>query len=193
MDRIFDNARKHQALILDLRQNPGGAVTTLERMVGNVMDHDVKIADRVGRKEMKPQLAKSVGDRAFKGKLIVLVDSQSASAAELFARVIQLEHRGIVLGDKTSGSVMEARGYGYSQGADTIITYGFSITDADLIMKDGSSLEHVGVTPDEIILPTGHDLATGQDPVMARAVELAGVKVDPAQAGKLFPYEWLPL
>jgi C-terminal processing protease CtpA/Prc len=193
VDHIFDTARKHQALILDLRQNPGGAVTTLERMVGNVMDHDVKISDRVGRKEMKAQIAKSVGDRAFKGKLIVLVDSQSASAAELFARVVQLEHRGIVLGDKTSGSVMEAKGYSYSQGVDTIIAYGFSITDADLIMKDGTSLEHVGVTPDELILPTGRDLATGQDPVMARAVELAGGKLDPAQAGKLFPYEWLPL
>ena len=193
VDHIFDIARKHQALILDLRQNSGGAVTTLERMVANVMDHDVKISDRVGRKEMKPQMAKSVGSRAFKGKLIVLVDSQSASAAELFARVVQLEHRGIVLGDKTSGSVMEAKAYGYSQGLDTIIAYGFSITDADLIMKDGNSLEHVGVTPDELILPTGRDLATGQDPVMARAVELAGGQLNPEQAGKLFPYEWLPL
>ena len=105
---------------------------------------------------------------------------------------MQLENRGTVIGDRSSGSVMEALGYGYSQGVETIISYGFSVTEADLVMKDGKSLEHLGVTPDEIILPTGRDLAAGQDPVLARAVELAGGKIDPTQAGKLFPFEWMP-
>jgi len=193
VDHIFGIARKHKTLVLDLRGNPGGAIVTLERMVGNVFDHDVKIADRVGRKEMKPQLAKSRGSNAFSGKIIVLVDSKSASAAELFARTMQLEQRGVVLGDQTSGSVMEARGYPYKQGVDTMFFYSFSVTDADLIMKDGKSLEHIGVTPNEIILPTAEDLSAGRDPVAARAAELAGVKLDPAAAGKLFPFEWLPI
>jgi len=193
VDHMFGIVRKHKTLILDLRGNPGGAVITLERMVGNVFDHDVKISDRIGRKsELKPQQAKTVGDKAFAGPIIVLVDSDSASAAELFARVMQLEKRGTVLGDRTSGSVMEARGYGYQQGMDTVIAYGFSVTEADLIMKDGTSLEHVGVTPDQVILPTGRDLATGRDPVLAQAVAMAGAKIDPAEAGKMFPYEWLP-
>lgn len=193
VDHMFGIVRKHKSLVLDLRGDPGGAVTALERMVGNVFDHDVKIADRIGRKsELKPQQAKTVGDKAFAGPIIVLVDSESASAAELFARVMQLEKRGTVLGDRTSGSVMEARDYGYEQGVDTIIAYGFSVTEADLIMKDGASLEHVGVAPDQVILPTGHDLAAGQDPVLAQAVAMAGAKLDAAAAGKMFPYEWLP-
>ena len=87
---------------------------------------------------------------------------------------------------------MEARHYGYSQGLDTKIPYGFSVTDADLIMKDGKSIEHTGVTPDEIVLPTGQDLATGRDPVLARAAVLAGAKLDPTEAGKMFPFEWAP-
>ncbi len=49
---------------------------------------------------------------------------------------------------------MEARGYSESQGTDTQIYYSFSVTDADLIMKDGKSLEHHGVVPDEIVIPT---------------------------------------
>jgi C-terminal processing protease CtpA/Prc len=192
VDRIFNDARKHKTLIIDLRGNPGGYIVTLERMLGNLFDHDLKVADRVGRKELKPQIAKTRGSEIFTGQLIVLVDSASDSAAELFPRVIQLEHRGTVLGDQTAGAVMEALPYYGSQGTDTKIFYGFSITEADLMMKDGKSLEHTGVTPDEIILPTAKDLASGSDPVLARALELAGHKVDPVAAGKMFPFEWLP-
>lgn len=192
VDHWFDVVRKHKTLILDLRGNPGGAVVTLDRMLGNVFDHDIKIADRTGRKELKPEIAKTVGGHAFAGEVIVLVDSMSASAAELFARMMQLEHRGIVLGDRSSGSVMEAKGYSFSQGMETKIFYAFSVTEADLIMQDGKSIEHVGVTPDEIVLPTARDLAAGRDPVLAHAAEIAGVKLDPAEAGKLFPFEWMP-
>jgi C-terminal processing protease CtpA/Prc len=192
VNRFFGIARKHKSLILDLRGDPGGLTDTLEHMLGSVFDHDVKISDRVGKKETKPQIAKTAGKNAFSGQIIVLVDSQSASAAELFARVIQLEHRGTVIGDRTSGSVMEAKGYSYSQGYDTKIFYSFSVTDADLIMADGKSLEHSGVIPDEVVLPSAQDLAMGQDPALARAGALAGVALDPAAAGKLFPFEWMP-
>ncbi len=193
VDRMFAIVRKYPALILDLRDNPGGLVVTLERMLGNVFDHDVKVSNRIGRKELKPQMAKTRGRSAFSGRIYVLVDAGSASAAELFARVIQLEKRGVVIGDVSSGSVMEARGYSETQGADTQIYYSFSVTDADLIMKDGKSLEHHGVVPDEIVVPTPLDLAEGRDPVLARAGELAGVKLNSATAGKMFPFEWLKL
>jgi hypothetical protein len=85
---------------------------------------------------------------------------------------------------------MEARHNRYTIGTGTILVYGASITDADLIMTDGKSLEHVGVTPDEVLLPTGADLAAGRDPVLARAVGLAGGKISPEAADKLFPIQW---
>lgn len=190
-DRMLKEARKHAVLVMDLRGNPGGYVKALEYLVGGVIDHDVTIAKRVGRKpNMKPQLAKARPSSAYTGKLIVLIDSRSASAAELFARVVQLEHRGTVLGDLSSGSVMESRRYEWKQGSNTEFYYGASITDADLIMADGKSIEHNGVTPDELILPTPQDLAKGADPVLSRAAMLAGVKLQPFEAGQLFPVEW---
>jgi len=192
VDHMFDIARKHKVLILDLRENPGGIEDTMTRMVANVMDHDVKLADRITRKPDKQVEAKARSNNTFTGKIIVLVDSASASAAELFARVMQLENRGVVIGDQSYGRVMEAKDYSVSQGLDTKIFYSFSITHADLIMKDGKSLEHTGVTPDEILLPTAQDIAAGRDPVLARALEIAGVKVDAASAGKMFPFEWVP-
>jgi C-terminal processing protease CtpA/Prc len=177
-------------LILDLRGNPGGYVLTLERLAGRFFDHDVKIADLKGRKAMKPQVAKTSGKDTFAGKLIVLIDSKSGSAAELFARLMQIEKRGVVIGDVSSGSVMQSRSDDHSIGVDTIIQYGASITNADVIMTDGKSLEHVGVIPDELLLPTAEDLAANRDPVLARAAELMGVKLDPGKAGLMFPLKW---
>jgi C-terminal processing protease CtpA/Prc len=65
-----------------------------------------------------------------------------------------------------------------------------AITDADLTMTDGKSLEKVGVTPDELVLPSAADLAAGRDPLLARVVQLAGGKMSPETAGQLFVYEW---
>ena len=106
---------------------------------------------------------------------------------------MQLEKRATVLGDKTAGAVMEAKRYSYQLGLDTVVFYGASITDADIVMTDGKSLEHSGITPDEVILPTAADLAAERDPVLARAAELCGATLSAEAAGALFPYEWPPL
>jgi carboxyl-terminal processing protease len=189
VQNMINQARKHKSLIIDLRGNPGGSVETLKYFLGGVFDKEIKIADRVGRKEAKPEVAKPVHD-PYRGNLMVLIDSKSASAAELFARVIQLEKRGTVVGDLSSGSVMEAKHYSETLGVEAITLYGASITEWDLIMADGHSLEHRGVTPDEVVVPTAADLASGRDPVLAHAADIAGVKIDPEAAGKAFPYEW---
>lgn len=189
VESLVSNFRDKQALILDLRNNPGGYVVTLEKLVGYFFDRDIKIADLKGRKEMDSQEAKSEGSKVFKGKVIVLVDGNSASAAEIFARLMQLEKRGTVLGDISAGAVMQSLYYGMDAGVDTVIGYGASITNADVIMSDGKSLERVGVTPDEIILPTGADLAARRDPVLARAFEILGTQVSSDEAGKMFPEE----
>jgi len=72
------------------------------------------------------------------------------------------------------------------------VYYGMDVTEADIIDSDGKSLEHVGVTPDEVMLPTADDMAAGRDPVLARAAKLAGIDISPERAGTLFPIEWRP-
>jgi C-terminal processing protease CtpA/Prc len=190
VDRMMNRVKKHKALVLDLRGNGGGLIRTLERLAGHFFDRDVKIADLKARKERKPMMAKTRGEGTFKGQLVVLTDSKSGSSSELFARLVQLEKRGTVIGDRSAGAVMQSRFHPFEMGAGSVITYGVSITDADLIMADGKSLEHTGVTPDEIILPSGADMAAKRDPVLARAAALVGLSLTPEKAGTLFPFEW---
>jgi C-terminal processing protease CtpA/Prc len=190
VDVMMGKARKREALILDLRGNPGGYVKTLEWFAGYFFDQEIKIADLKGRKEMKPQKSKPHGGGNFKGKLVVLVDSKSGSAAEIFARVIQLEKRGAVIGDRTAGAVMQSRTFDHQIGMDTVVFYGVSVTNADVIMSDGKSLEGVGVTPDELLLPTAADMAAKRDPVMSRASAMIGFELPPDKAGAMFPIEW---
>jgi C-terminal processing protease CtpA/Prc len=192
IDEMIDKAKKYKGLILDLRGNGGGAEETLLRLIGNFSDHDITVGDIKRRKEIKPLIAKTRGASGFKGQLVVLVDSDSASASEVFARVMQLEKRGQVLGDHSAGKVMRSRTHLHQMGVDTVVMYAASITDADVIMSDGKSLERVGVTPDELLLPTADNLRARQDPVLARAAGLLGVKLDPTAAGRLFPFKWLP-
>jgi C-terminal processing protease CtpA/Prc len=194
VDEMMGKAKGKKALILDLRGNPGGYEVTLLRVMGNIFDKDVKLGDVVGREEkkQKPVVAKTRGDNIYKGQVVVLIDSESGSSAELLARVVQLEKRGTVIGDKSAGAVMRARQMPHTAGMDTVVFYGLSVTVDDLKMTDGMSLEGTGVTPDELILPTSTDLSTNRDAVLSRAAAIVGLKIDPEKAGTLFPLEWAP-
>lgn len=189
IDGYFHKAHNYPALVLDLRGNPGGSHEVLMHMLGMVFDHDVKIAETVSRDKVKPLVAKSQGDRAYKGKLFVLIDSNSSSASELFARVVQLEKRGVVIGDRSAGAVREAYAYrfNHSDGMGNHYVYGVEVTIADLKMTDGQSLEKLGVIPDEVLLPTPEELAAEADPQLARALQLAGNPMSAQKAGTLFP------
>jgi len=191
VDTIMDRARKHKSLVIDLRGNGGGLEAMQLRLLGNVFDHDIKVGEIHRRKETKPMIAKSRGGGSvFKGQLAVLIDSESGSSSEIFARVIQLEKRGTVIGDRSAGAVMRSIQYPHESGIDIVAFYGVSVTDADLIMSDGKSLEKTGVVPDEIVLPTSADLKAKRDPVLARAAEIVGVKLTAEKAGTLFPIQW---
>jgi C-terminal processing protease CtpA/Prc len=189
VDEMIGKVKKCQSLILDLRGNGGGRVDMLSRLISHLFTKDVKIGDFKERKKTTEEIAKTQGKDVFQGKIIVLVDSASGSASEVFARVMQIEKRGTVLGDRSAGAVMTSIQYPHEVGMDIVTFFGVSITIADLIMTDGKSLEHVGVMPDEKILPTAQDLANRRDPVLARALAMIDIKQTPKQAGALFSEE----
>lgn len=190
IDSVMARLRKYDRVILDLRGNGGGAVSALERVGGYLLGKDVVLAERRGRKKEKPIVTQSAGD-PIPGKLVVLVDSESASAAEILARAIQLEKRGTVIGDRTAGAVRQSSGYSLQVGQTRAVIFSVSVTNAEVIMKDGKRLEHVGVTPDELLPNTPAALAAGADLTLARAALRLGYELSPEDAGKIFPQKWL--
>jgi C-terminal processing protease CtpA/Prc len=190
IERFMKKARDYNSVVLDLRGNPGGRVDAIDMLMSWCFDREVRIDTEKTRKGDKLEMTKGRRD-AFGGKLVVLVDSRSASASEITARVVQLEKRGTVLGDRTAGAVMASRFFGHTLGGElggvgSVAFYATSITVADVRMTDGVSLEKTGVTPDETILPTGADLAAKRDPVLARAITLLGGAMTPEEAGRFY-------
>jgi len=187
---FMKKARGYKNLILDLRGNGGGYVVAIEMLISWAFDRDVTIGTAKTRKEEKPEIARGRKD-AFKGPIVVLIDSGSASASEVTARVMQIEKRGTVIGDRSAGAVMTSLFFSHTLGQDlyghgSVAFFATSITVADVRMADGFSLEKAGVTPDETLLPTGADLAAGRDPVLARAITLLGGTMTAEQAGTFY-------
>jgi C-terminal processing protease CtpA/Prc len=185
IDRVMKKARDAKSLVLDLRGNGGGVLDALRNMTAHLFDRDVLIGTEKTRKGDEAVRAKGRKD-AFTGGLVVLVDSRSGSAAEMLARMVEIEKRGRVLGDRTAGAVMAGRVFPHSVGMDRVAFYGMYVTVGAVQMSDGSRLERTGVTPDDVVLPTATDLATKQDPVLARALSLLGATVTPDAAGRLY-------
>lgn len=188
IDKMMTQALKYPKFILDLRGNGGGLVSIEEYLLGHFFDHEIKIADLVEKDKSETRMTRTVGSRQYKGEVAVLIDSGSASASEITSRVLQLEKRAAIYGDASSGSVMTSIVLPFTRVmsalADAaIIQVGMSVTVADVIMRDGSRLENVGVMPDELLQPSGIALAQKTDPVLAYVADKMGAATTPEQAG----------
>lgn len=190
VDKMMKQVAKYPKLILDLRGNGGGYVAIEQYLLSHFFDKEIKIADLVTRKKNETRMTKPVGDRQYKGELAVLIDSDSASAAEVTALVLQLEGRAKIYGDVSSGSVMTSVQVPFEvigAFADYVnMNVGMSVTIADVVMRDGSRIENSGVKPDEALIPSGAALAKKTDPVLAFAASKFGVDVSPEKAGSFY-------
>ena len=179
-------------LILDLRSNPGGYVSTLSWFLARGVPAE-RVGDTLdlvrGNHKVEAEVVERASDRErWHGRLIVLIDSESMSASESFADVVQRLQLGTILGDRSPGFLTEAIGRGHLTTEATSVFYGVSIAIAMLDRPDGSRVEGVGVTPDELIQPTPADLIARRDPVLARALQIAGLPYDPAKAMEYFRF-----
>jgi hypothetical protein len=186
IDEIMNRARRHRALILDLRDNGGGSVDTEVRLLGHFFDRETKILTERRRDTSEARMVEPQGRAPFNGPVYILMNSNSASASEVTARVLQLEGKATVIGDRSAGALMTSISRVHEVGFGRQLPYGLSVTIQDVIMLDGNRIENVGVMPEFVVLPTGADLAAHRDPVMAKALELVGIRMEPADAATIF-------
>lgn len=191
IDKMMQQVGQHQKLILDLRGNGGGYLKSLAHLTGYFFDRDIKMGDEKLRDKTRELIAKTQKEKVYKGELTILVDSDSASASEMFSGTIQLEKRGKIIGDVTAGAVMASYNipmatYRNEADNDTYSFYGISVTIADYLLRDGKRLEGVGVIPDTLVGPTGESLLKKQDPVLAYAILKLGVEITQEKAGEMY-------
>jgi carboxyl-terminal processing protease len=163
---------KPKAFVIDLRGNPGGLVESLGDFAGHFTPSAGVLNNMISRKKTEPVKIKPHGDR-LNVPLFILVDSRSASAAEIFARYFQKTGQAKIVGDMSSGHVNTSLYYPEEIGANSVVPFGLQIAVAKVAFEDGEELEHNPIKPDYPCLPSEADLRSGADPCLKKAVALA--------------------
>ena len=93
-----------EALILDLRNNPGGLLDIAYKVSDKFLPKGKVVVSLKGRMPGQNKTYKSTGKKSFTDfPLVLLVNKGTASASEIVAGAIQDNQRGIILGEKTFG------------------------------------------------------------------------------------------
>ena len=137
------------AVVLDLRNNGGGALIEANRIIGLFVSSGPTVQVKQKRGYIQPY-----GDtraiQEWDKPLLVLVNRYSASASEIVAGAIQDYRRGIVVGQRTFGK-------GTVQSLENLSEGQIKITESKYYRVNGMSTQNKGVIPD-IELPSTWDI-----------------------------------
>ncbi|MBW3228310.1 carboxy terminal-processing peptidase [Marinobacter adhaerens] len=127
-------------LVMDLRNNGGGALHEANDLVGLFIDKGPTVQIRNANNDVQV-LNDEDPSVAYDGPLVVLTNRMSASASEIFAGAIQDYGRGLVVGSQTfgKGTVQAVRPLNHGQ---------LKITQSKFYRVSGGSTQHKGVIPD---------------------------------------------
>ena len=139
------------AVILDLRNNGGGALIEANKIIGLFVSSGPTVQVKQSRGFIQPY-GSSRAIQIWDKPLLVLVNRYSASASEIVAGAIQDYKRGIVVGQRTFGK-------GTVQSLEDLSEGQIKITESKYYRVNGMSTQNKGVTPD-IELPVTWDIDT---------------------------------
>jgi carboxyl-terminal processing protease len=162
--------RGAKALIIDLRNNPGGDYGQVVGIADMLLPEGLIVytEDRSGIREEKRSDAAELNI-----PMVVLVNGYSASASEILSAALQDYKKAVVIGEKTFGKgLVQTIDTGFPNGA------GFKYTISTYYSPNGHNIQHEGVKPDiEVKLDEAYsstpltDIPEGKDNQLSAGVE----------------------
>lgn len=156
-------ANEPKALILDLRDNPGGFLSQSVAVADLFLPEGVVVyqRDRTGEETV---FESDDGDIAEDIPLAVLIDAGSASASEIVAGAIQDRERGVLIGVSTFGKGSVQQPFTLSDGSEIRVTISRWYT------PNNNSISKVGITPDIVVEISGM-IDNNQDDQLQAAID----------------------
>ena len=159
------NIFRMKALILDLRNNPGGTLTSVIEVARQLLPKGLIVytEDKNGERDEY----KCDGSHELEVPLVVLVNENSASASEILSGAIKDYGIGTLLGTTTFGKGIVQKVFGITDGSAVKLTISHYYT------PNGNDIHGVGIEPDETLdLDVDQYLKDGTDNQLERATEI---------------------
>ena len=166
------NKENIDGLVVDLRNNPGGSLDEVAKMLGFFIKSGPLVQIRDNRGNIQVYRDDDGGEQLYDGKVVVLTNLASASASEIFAAAIQDYGRGLVVGSTTTG-----KGSAQIQ-LDSLALGSATLTQRKFYRITGGSTQNKGVVPD-IELVNIYDDATFGERAQKKALPWDTIKTSP--------------
>ncbi len=166
------NKENIDGLVVDLRNNPGGSLDEVAKMLGFFIKSGPLVQIRDNRGNIQVYRDNDGGEQLYDGKMVVLTNLASASASEIFAAAIQDYGRGLVIGSTTTG-----KGSAQIQ-LDSLALGTATLTQRKFYRVTGGSTQNKGVVPD-IELVNIYDDATFGERSQKKALPWDTIKTAP--------------
>lgn len=144
-DVVASNGAPLKGLVLDLRSNPGGLLNTAVEAADAFLDEGVIVSTRGRLPHSRSEASAHKGDIIHGAPIAILVDSGTASAAEVLAGALRDHHRALVLGSTTFGKGSVQTVLPLDNG-DSI-----KVTTARYYTPNGTSIQATGIVPDVMV------------------------------------------
>jgi carboxyl-terminal processing protease len=175
----LDELKSTPGLVIDLRGNPGGAVSAVNMMLERFFAHPTvlgRTTTRTGQPvslflgavdiiQLKREIEGDPG--AYRGPVAILVDARSASGSELFAGTMQAAGRAKVVGEASCGCLLGFLGYAHVPGGADL-----AYSEVGFELSNGRKIEGEGVIPDVAVPATLDDLRLYRDRALEQAQAL---------------------
>jgi carboxyl-terminal processing protease len=166
MDEL--TAQGMQKVIVDLRDNPGGSLSTVIDVLDTVLPKGIYtyLVDKYGNR----QNYRGENNAKYDCPMVVLVNGNSASASELFTGAVHDYDRATIVGTTTFGKGIVQQVFSLGDGT------GMKVTMAKYYTPNGVCIHKTGITPDyEVELDEGEYASTvahEDDEQLLKAIEL---------------------